>query len=352
MAPADLVVMTKESGHRGRRRRWPRPACMGLPAQGRTVAPATSSSTRTSPSRAPARMIPLMMAAPQFLIGRGDHVLRDRLQPRSSTFAVRSSTSTVACCAPSKRRMPGHLGKNIHGSGFDLDVTVHAGAGAYICGEETAPRQPRRPRGQPRSKLPFPAVAGLYARPTVVNNVESIASVLPILLHRCRLVQAHGEPRTRPASASSVSRVTSKNPASTKPRWAITMREPPRPRWRHASPRAPDQFWTPVDRPRRSSPTSTSMPLEFGAVAKAGSMLGTRALQVFDSSVCRARRRPVDRLPQARVLWQVHPVPRGHLVAQADPRPARDGQGSEADLPTSSSTSATTSSAAVVLRLG
>src|SRR5665647_3432173 len=72
----------------------------------------------------------------------------------------------------------GYLGKNILGSGFDLEVTVHAGAGAYICGEETALLDSLEGlRGQPRLKPPFPAVAGLYARPTVVNNVESIASV-------------------------------------------------------------------------------------------------------------------------------------------------------------------------------
>jgi NADH-quinone oxidoreductase subunit F len=77
----------------------------------------------------------------------------------------------------------GYLGKNILGSGFDLDITVHAGAGAYICGEETALLDSLEGRrGQPRLKPPFPAVAGLYARPTVVNNVESIASVAPILL--------------------------------------------------------------------------------------------------------------------------------------------------------------------------
>ncbi len=87
----------------------------------------------------------------------------------------------------------GHLGKNIHGSGFDLDVTVHAGAGAYICGEETALLDSLEGRrGQPRLKPPFPAVAGLYARPTVVNNVESIASVPEIVRNGAELVRRHG----------------------------------------------------------------------------------------------------------------------------------------------------------------
>src|SRR6201999_1787757 len=72
----------------------------------------------------------------------------------------------------------GYLGQDILGSGFDLDIVVHAGAGAYICGEETALLTSLEGyRGLPRLKPPFPAVAGLYASPTVINNVESISSV-------------------------------------------------------------------------------------------------------------------------------------------------------------------------------
>ena len=76
----------------------------------------------------------------------------------------------------------GFLGENILGSGYSLDLHVHPGAGAYICGEETALLESLEgKRGNPRNKPPFPAVQGLYARPTVVNNVESIATVVPIL---------------------------------------------------------------------------------------------------------------------------------------------------------------------------
>jgi NADH-quinone oxidoreductase subunit F len=76
----------------------------------------------------------------------------------------------------------GFLGENIQGSGYSLDLHVHPGGGAYICGEETALLESLEgKRGNPRNKPPFPAVQGLYARPTVVNNVESIATVVPIL---------------------------------------------------------------------------------------------------------------------------------------------------------------------------
>ncbi|MFZ4616422.1 MAG: NADH-quinone oxidoreductase subunit NuoF [Rectinemataceae bacterium] len=72
----------------------------------------------------------------------------------------------------------GYLGKNIFGSGWDFDLSVHPGAGAYICGEETALLEGLEGRrGNPRIKPPFPAVSGLYGCPTIVNNVETIASV-------------------------------------------------------------------------------------------------------------------------------------------------------------------------------
>ncbi|HKX12844.1 MAG TPA: NADH-quinone oxidoreductase subunit NuoF, partial [bacterium] len=76
----------------------------------------------------------------------------------------------------------GYLGKNILGSGYDLDVYVHRGAGAYICGEETALMESLEgKRGWPRLKPPFPAVVGLFGCPTVINNVETIAA-LPYIM--------------------------------------------------------------------------------------------------------------------------------------------------------------------------
>ncbi|SFC57488.1 NADH-quinone oxidoreductase subunit F [Parapedobacter composti] len=76
----------------------------------------------------------------------------------------------------------GFLGKNILGSGYDLELYVQPGGGAYICGEETALLESLEgKRGNPRIKPPFPAVSGLYNCPTVVNNVESIAATVPII---------------------------------------------------------------------------------------------------------------------------------------------------------------------------
>ena len=83
----------------------------------------------------------------------------------------------------------GLLGKNACKSGYDFDVFVHRGAGAYICGEETAMLESLEgKKGQPRLKPPFPAGAGLYGCPTTVNNVEIIAVVADDLATRRRMV--------------------------------------------------------------------------------------------------------------------------------------------------------------------
>ena len=184
----------------------------------------------------------------------------------------------------------GYLGTDIHGSGFDLELVVHAGAGAYICGEETALLDSLEGRrGQPRLRPPFPAVAGLYACPTVVNNVESIASVPPIMLQRHRLVPVDGHRRSRPASRCTRCRAMSPTPASTRRRSAS--------RCANCSSYAGGvraghelKFWTPGG---SSTPLLTAehldVPLDYEGMAGAGSMLGTKALQIFDETTCVVR---------------------------------------------------------------
>jgi NADH-quinone oxidoreductase subunit F len=91
----------------------------------------------------------------------------------------------------------GYLGSDILGSGFDLEVTIHLGGGAYICGEETALLNSLEGRrGEPRLKPPFPAVEGLYAKPTIVNNVESISNVPWITLNGGAAYAAIGPERS------------------------------------------------------------------------------------------------------------------------------------------------------------
>jgi NADH-quinone oxidoreductase subunit F len=93
-------------------------------------------------------------------------------------------------------RRAGFVGKNILGSGFDLDIWVHRGAGAYICGEETALLESLEgKRGFPRLKPPFPAVVGAFGKPTVVNNVETLACVPHIMTRGAHWFASIGRPR-------------------------------------------------------------------------------------------------------------------------------------------------------------
>lgn len=176
-------------------------------------------------------------------------------------------------------------------TGFGLDgtqplrITAHAGAGAYICGEETALLDSLEGRrGHPRLKPPFPAVAGLYARPTVVNNVETIASVPGVLARGADWYSSMGTEKSKGHGIFSVSGHVV-NPGQFEAPFGITMRE----LIEMAGGVRPGhelKFWVPGG----SSvpifgPEELDVPLDYESVGAAGSMLGTRALQVFDETV-------------------------------------------------------------------
>ncbi len=183
----------------------------------------------------------------------------------------------------------GYLGANILGSGLNLDVVVHAGAGAYICGEETALLDSLEGfRGQPRLKPPFPAVAGLYACPTVVNNVESIASVPYILQYGAADFARFGTEKSKGFGLFSLSgHVTT--PGQYEAPLGTTLRElldlAGGIRAGHRL-----KFWTPGG---SSTPLFTEqqldVALDYESVAAAGSMLGTRSIQLFDETTCVVR---------------------------------------------------------------
>ena len=180
----------------------------------------------------------------------------------------------------------GYLGENILGSGLNVSVVVHAGAGAYICGEETALLDSLEGfRGQPRLKPPFPAVAGLYACPTDVNNVESIASVPWILKYGAADFAQIGTERSKGFGIFSLSgHVTVPGqyeaPLGTTLRDLLDLAGGMRAGHRL-------KFWTPGG---SSTPLFTDehldVPLDYESVAKAGSMLGTRSIQLFDDTTC------------------------------------------------------------------
>ena len=294
--------------------------------------------------------IPLMMASPHTLVEGVDHqLLRDPRQQRLHLHPRRGAPRrSAACSAPSQEAyLAGHLGKNIHGSGYDLDVVVHAGAGAYICGEETALLEGLEGRrGQPRLRPPFPAVAGLYASPTVINNVESIASVPSIIAHGADWFASMGTEKSKGYGIFSLSgHVTKPGPVRSPARHHAARAD--RPRRRHArGPRAE------VLDPRRLQHPAADRRAPRRTARLRGRRRGRldarhpRAADLRRDHLRGPRGAALDRVLQARVLRQVHPVPRGHLVAGADPGPARAGARAARPTSTCCSTSATTSWAA------
>ena len=235
--------------------------------------------------------MPLMLASPHTLV-EGVVI---------AAYAIRASHAFIYVrgeVVPVLRRLQhavaeaydaGYLGRDILGSGFDLDVVVHAGAGAYICGEETALLDSLEGRrGQPRLRPPFPAVAGLYACPTVVNNVESIASVPSILLNGVDWFHSMGTEKSPGFTLYSLSGHVTR-PGQYEAPLGITLRElldyAGGIRAGHRL-----KFWTPGG---SSTPLFTAahldVPLDYEGVGAAGSMLGTKALQIFDETTCVVR---------------------------------------------------------------
>jgi len=234
---------------------------------------------------------PTLLARPQALI-EGMVITAYAIRAHLAFIYVRGEVLHVIRRlhhAVAEAREAGFLGRDILRSGFDLEVVVHAGAGAYICGEETALLDSLEGfRGQPRLKPPFPATSGLYACPTVINNVESIATVPWILLHGAGDFASLGTRKSTGFGIFSLSGHVAtpgqyEAPLGTTLRALLDLSGGMR-----AGRRL--KFWTPGG---SSTPLFTDehldVPLDYESVAAAGSMLGTRSLQLFDETTCVVR---------------------------------------------------------------
>ncbi|MEI6249528.1 MAG: NADH-quinone oxidoreductase subunit NuoF [Actinomycetes bacterium] len=234
---------------------------------------------------------PLLMANPHSLV-EGMIIASYAIRASHAFIYIRGEVTHVirrVQQAVNDAYAAGYLGKNIDGKGFDLEMTVHVGAGAYICGEETALLDSLEGfRGQPRLRPPFPAIAGLYACPTVVNNVESIASVPAIFYHGVEWFQSLGTEKSKGFTLYSLSGHVTR-PGQYEAPLGITLREilemSGGVRAGHTL-----KFWTPGG---SSTPIFTAehldVPLDYEGVGAAGSMLGTKALQIFDETTCVVR---------------------------------------------------------------
>jgi NADH-quinone oxidoreductase subunit F len=231
--------------------------------------------------------IPTMMADPHALV---EGCIITSYAIRANFCAIYIRGEALHCIrrvrnAVEEAYRAGYLGENILGSGFELDIVVHAGAGAYICGEETALLDSLEGRrGQPRLKPPFPATSGLYASPTVVNNVETIATVPAIVQGGSDWFRTMGSEKSPGPKIYSVSGHVER-PGQYEAPLGITLRQLLE-LCGGMKDGIPLKFWTPGG---SSTPLLTAehldVPLDFEGAAAAGSMLGTTAVQVFNETV-------------------------------------------------------------------
>jgi NADH-quinone oxidoreductase subunit F len=185
----------------------------------------------------------------------------------------------------------GYIGKNVMGSGYDLDLIVHKGAGAYICGEETALLSSLEgSRGWPKVKPPFPATHGLFGCPTVVNNVETLAALPWIIEHGAAAYAAMGTEKSKGTKLFSVSGHISKPGV-----YELEMGYPFMkfleedcggvPNGKKLKGVIPGGGSMPVLRPEELEKIN----LDYESVQAAGSLLGSGGVIVMDDSTCMVR---------------------------------------------------------------
>ena len=290
MQPEDIVTAVKGSGLRGRGGAgFPTGVKWGFLPKGDKPHYLVVNADESEPGTC--KDIPLMMATPHLLV-EGAIITSYAIGAPQAFIYVRGEVLHVVRRlqqAVGEAYQAGYLGKNILGSGYDLDLVVHCGAGAYICGEETSLLESLEGyRGQPRLKPPFPAVEGLYACPTVINNVESLASVPSIVSNGAAWFAGMGTGKSKGFGIFSLSGHVG-TPGQYEAPLGITLREllglAGGVRAGHRL-----KFWTPGG---SSTPIFTGeqldVPLDFEAVGAAGSMLGARALQILDETTCVVR---------------------------------------------------------------
>jgi NADH-quinone oxidoreductase subunit F len=188
--------------------------------------------------------------------------------------------------AIAQARTAGFLGQGVAGSGFDFDITLYRGAGAYICGEETALLESLEgKRGQPRLKPPFPAVAGLYASPTLINNVETLSALPAIIEHGADWYASMGTEKSTGTKLFSISGHVMKPGNYEIVLHDTTLRELVydiaggfRPGREFAA------AWVGGSSVNVLGPESLDTPLDYESMAEAGSSLGSAGCIVMDDS--------------------------------------------------------------------
>jgi NADH-quinone oxidoreductase subunit F len=193
----------------------------------------------------------------------------------------------IVTAALEEARKAGYVGKNVLGSGWNLTIVVHRGAGAYICGEETGLLESLEgSRGQPRTKPPFPAISGLYAAPTLINNVETLATVPSIVTMGGKQYAQLGVENSRGTRVFSLSGNVVRG-GNYELELGTTLRELVYdlgggiPDGRELKAIIPGGSSVPV-----LTAADVDTPLDFDSMAAAGTMLGSGAVIVIDDRCC------------------------------------------------------------------
>jgi NADH-quinone oxidoreductase subunit F len=193
----------------------------------------------------------------------------------------------IVTAALEEARKAGYVGKNVLGSGWNLTIVVHRGAGAYICGEETGLLESLEgSRGQPRTKPPFPAISGLYAAPTLINNVETLATVPSIVTMGGKQYAQIGVENSRGTRVFSLSGNVARG-GNYELELGTTLRELVYdigggiPDGRELKAIIPGGSSVPV-----LTAADVDTPLDFDSMAAAGTMLGSGAVIVIDDRCC------------------------------------------------------------------
>jgi NADH-quinone oxidoreductase subunit F len=229
----------------------------------------------------------------------------------------------------------GYLGRGIMGGAYDLDIVLHRGAGAYICGEETALLSSLEGyRGQPRLRPPFPAVEGLYSSPTVINNVETLMNVPHIVNNGAEWFRSVGTEKSPGTKLFTIS-----GKVERAGNYELPLGTPFRVLLEDCAGGVPGgkklKAWTPGG---SSTPFLTAahldVGLDFESVTEAGSLLGTGAVMVLDETDCmvEAARRLVEFYAHES-CGKCTPCREGTWWATRMIGRVEEGYGREADLP-------------------
>jgi NADH-quinone oxidoreductase subunit F len=227
----------------------------------------------------------IMVNAPHLLI-EGILITSFAVGIHQAFIYIRGEYEHVALileAAIEEARREGFLGRDILGSGFDLDVTVHRGAGAYVCGEETALLESLEgKRGNPRLKPPFPALIGAFQCPTVINNVETVANIPFILSNGAEWFTKQGLPKDGGTRIFGVSGMVEKPgvyemPMGTSLKDVIFKLAGGMKEGKTLKAVIPGGMSAPV-----LTPDEIDIAMDFDSLVDAGSMLGSAAVIVID----------------------------------------------------------------------